>query len=125
MSGVRGEAASDLSLCLSAAGISWSVLRNYSSASAKEKAKRNGICERTELLEGELGRAGRAAGFPLISVLGHFLRVFPFCVAMKKIFGTVNTCSLGKDVGLPMDLLASLSKFCSILRTWRPTHREL
>ncbi|XP_009892288.1 PREDICTED: DNA-directed RNA polymerase, mitochondrial [Charadrius vociferus] len=32
-------------------GISWSVLRNYSSASAKEKARRNGVCERTELLE--------------------------------------------------------------------------
>ncbi|NXS92783.1 RPOM protein, partial [Jacana jacana] len=36
---------------LSAAGIPWSVLRSYSSASAKEKAKRNGVCERTELLE--------------------------------------------------------------------------
>ncbi|NXF52406.1 RPOM protein, partial [Oceanites oceanicus] len=36
---------------LSAAGIPWSVLRNYSSASAKEKARRNVICERTELLE--------------------------------------------------------------------------
>ncbi|NXU24959.1 RPOM protein, partial [Thalassarche chlororhynchos] len=36
---------------LSAAGIPWSVLRNYSSASAKEKARRNAICERTELLE--------------------------------------------------------------------------
>ncbi|NWW92343.1 RPOM protein, partial [Rhynochetos jubatus] len=32
-------------------GISWSVLRNYSSASAKEKARRNAVCERTELLE--------------------------------------------------------------------------
>ncbi|NXP08808.1 RPOM protein, partial [Thinocorus orbignyianus] len=39
------------SLCLSAAGIPWSVLRSYSSASAKEKAKRNGVCERAELLE--------------------------------------------------------------------------
>ncbi|NWQ85876.1 RPOM protein, partial [Burhinus bistriatus] len=39
------------SLCLSAAGIPWSVLRNYSSASTKEKARRDGICERTELLE--------------------------------------------------------------------------
>ncbi|NXW07556.1 RPOM protein, partial [Fregetta grallaria] len=36
---------------LSAAGVPWSVLRNYSSASAKEKARRNVICERTELLE--------------------------------------------------------------------------
>ncbi|NXH68126.1 RPOM protein, partial [Hydrobates tethys] len=36
---------------LSAAGIPWSVLRNYSSASAKEKVRRNAICERTELLE--------------------------------------------------------------------------
>ncbi|XP_065508325.1 DNA-directed RNA polymerase, mitochondrial [Caloenas nicobarica] len=36
---------------LRGAGISWSVLRNYSSASAKEKASRNGVCERTELLE--------------------------------------------------------------------------
>ncbi|NXI58912.1 RPOM protein, partial [Chloroceryle aenea] len=32
-------------------GIPWSVLRNYSSASAKEKATRNAVCERTELLE--------------------------------------------------------------------------
>ncbi|XP_009978614.1 PREDICTED: DNA-directed RNA polymerase, mitochondrial, partial [Tauraco erythrolophus] len=31
--------------------ISWSVLRNYSSASAKEKAGRSPVCERTELLE--------------------------------------------------------------------------
>ncbi|XP_010146564.1 PREDICTED: DNA-directed RNA polymerase, mitochondrial-like, partial [Eurypyga helias] len=30
--------------------VSWSVLRNYS-ASAKEKARRNAICERTQLLE--------------------------------------------------------------------------
>ncbi|NXG69067.1 RPOM protein, partial [Baryphthengus martii] len=36
---------------LSAAGIPWSVLRSYSSASAKEKATRNAACERTELLE--------------------------------------------------------------------------
>ncbi|NWH48693.1 RPOM protein, partial [Fregata magnificens] len=36
---------------LSAAGIPWSVLRNYSSASAKEKARRNATCERMELLE--------------------------------------------------------------------------
>ncbi|NXT38235.1 RPOM protein, partial [Pelecanoides urinatrix] len=36
---------------LRGAGIPWSVLRNYSSASAKEKARRNAICERTELLE--------------------------------------------------------------------------
>ncbi|NXD70737.1 RPOM protein, partial [Eolophus roseicapillus] len=32
-------------------GIPWSILRSYSSASAKEKAKRNATCERTELLE--------------------------------------------------------------------------
>ncbi|NXG52762.1 RPOM protein, partial [Psilopogon haemacephalus] len=36
---------------LSSAGIPWSVLRNYSSASAKEKARTNGTCERAELLE--------------------------------------------------------------------------
>ncbi|NXK29517.1 RPOM protein, partial [Arenaria interpres] len=36
---------------LSTGGIPWSVLRSYSSASAKEKAQRNGVCERTELLE--------------------------------------------------------------------------
>ncbi|KAM6041424.1 DNA-directed RNA polymerase, mitochondrial isoform 2-T2 [Chlamydotis macqueenii] len=35
---------------LRGAGIPWSVLRSYSSASAKEKA-RNAVCERTELLE--------------------------------------------------------------------------
>ncbi|NXK53590.1 RPOM protein, partial [Chauna torquata] len=35
-------------------GIPWSVLRSYSSASAKEKARRNAICERTELLEAVL-----------------------------------------------------------------------
>ncbi|NXO02392.1 RPOM protein, partial [Rhinopomastus cyanomelas] len=32
-------------------GIPWSVLRSYFSASAKEEAVRNGVCERTELLE--------------------------------------------------------------------------
>ncbi|NWI54063.1 RPOM protein, partial [Calyptomena viridis] len=32
-------------------GISWSVLRSYSSASAKEKVNTNGTCERTELLK--------------------------------------------------------------------------
>ncbi|XP_075300334.1 DNA-directed RNA polymerase, mitochondrial isoform X2 [Opisthocomus hoazin] len=32
-------------------GIPWSVLRTYSSASPKEKAARNAVCERTELLE--------------------------------------------------------------------------
>ncbi|XP_068012301.1 DNA-directed RNA polymerase, mitochondrial [Melanerpes formicivorus] len=36
---------------LRGAGIPWSVLRSYSSASAKERARRNGLCERTELLE--------------------------------------------------------------------------
>ncbi|XP_074784111.1 DNA-directed RNA polymerase, mitochondrial isoform X2 [Athene noctua] len=36
---------------LRGAGIPWSVLRNYSSASAKEKARRSAVCERTELLE--------------------------------------------------------------------------
>ncbi|KAM8986856.1 DNA-directed RNA polymerase, mitochondrial [Ara ararauna] len=36
---------------LRGAGIPWSILRSYSSASAKEKAKRNGPCERMELLE--------------------------------------------------------------------------
>ncbi|KAM6039800.1 DNA-directed RNA polymerase, mitochondrial isoform 2-T2 [Theristicus caerulescens] len=36
---------------LRGAGIPWSVLRSYSSTSAKEKARRNAICERTELLE--------------------------------------------------------------------------
>ncbi|NXD85898.1 RPOM protein, partial [Halcyon senegalensis] len=35
-------------------GIPWSVLRTYSSASAKEKATRNAVCERTELLEAVL-----------------------------------------------------------------------
>ncbi|KAM9174522.1 DNA-directed RNA polymerase, mitochondrial isoform 3-T3 [Mergus octosetaceus] len=34
-----------------AAGIPWSVLRTYSSISTKEKARRNAVCERTELLE--------------------------------------------------------------------------
>ncbi|NXH17218.1 RPOM protein, partial [Bucco capensis] len=36
---------------LRGAGIPWSVLRNYSSASAKEQASRGAVCERTELLE--------------------------------------------------------------------------
>ncbi|NXF38379.1 RPOM protein, partial [Nyctibius bracteatus] len=36
---------------LCAAGIPWSVLRSYSSASTKEEARRNAVCERTELLE--------------------------------------------------------------------------
>ncbi|NXI65797.1 RPOM protein, partial [Anseranas semipalmata] len=42
---------SPLSLHLFAAGIPWSVLRSYSSASAKEKERRNAVCERTELME--------------------------------------------------------------------------
>lgn len=67
------------------------------------------------------GGLGELQGFPLFSVLGGFLGVFPSCVPLKKIFGTGNTCSLGKDVGLPMDLLVSLSKFCPVLRSWRPT----
>ncbi|NXT30267.1 RPOM protein, partial [Syrrhaptes paradoxus] len=50
LEGLRPSLTSPFS-CLSAAGISWSVLRNYSSASAKEKATGNGTCERTELLE--------------------------------------------------------------------------
>ena len=66
------------------------------------------------------GGLGEMQGFPLFRVLGGF-PVFPFWVAIKKIFGTVNTCSLGKDVEFPVDLLASLSKFCPVLRTWRPT----
>ncbi|NWS18910.1 RPOM protein, partial [Pachyramphus minor] len=37
--------------CFSSAGVPWSVLRSYSSASAKQKANRNSTCERTELLE--------------------------------------------------------------------------
>ncbi|NWU84746.1 RPOM protein, partial [Onychorhynchus coronatus] len=37
--------------CFSAAGVPWSVLRSYSSTSAKEKANRSSTCERTELLE--------------------------------------------------------------------------
>lgn len=41
------------SLRSSVAGIPWRIFRGYSSASTKEKANRNGICERTELLEGE------------------------------------------------------------------------
>ncbi|NXT85379.1 RPOM protein, partial [Zapornia atra] len=32
-------------------GLPWSVLRSYSSASAKEQARRAAVCERTELLE--------------------------------------------------------------------------
>ncbi|NXB56878.1 RPOM protein, partial [Struthidea cinerea] len=32
-------------------GIPWRIFRSYSSASTKEKANRNGTCERTELLE--------------------------------------------------------------------------
>ncbi|XP_030322045.1 DNA-directed RNA polymerase, mitochondrial [Calypte anna] len=36
---------------LGGGGVPWSVLRNYSSASTKEKARRNAVCERAELLE--------------------------------------------------------------------------
>lgn len=67
------------------------------------------------------GGLGELQGFPLFGVLGVFLGVFPFYVAIRKLFGTGNTCRLGKDVGLPMDLLASLSKFCPMLTIWRPT----
>ena len=57
------------------------------------------------------GHPGELQGFPLFGVLRGFLELFPFCVALKKTLGTGNTGSLGKDVGLPMGLLASLSKF--------------
>lgn len=100
VSGARGEASSDLRIFVSfcTTGIPWSVLRSYSSASTKEKARSN-VCERTELLEGESGRAWRAAGVPLFSVLGGFLGFFPFCAASEKMFGTGRTCSLGKAMG--------------------------
>ncbi|NXM71945.1 RPOM protein, partial [Serilophus lunatus] len=43
-------------------GIPWSVLRSYSSASAKEKANTNGTCERTELLKVLKARAKQLQG---------------------------------------------------------------
>uniref|UniRef100_A0A803VEN1 DNA-directed RNA polymerase n=1 Tax=Ficedula albicollis TaxID=59894 RepID=A0A803VEN1_FICAL len=43
-------------------GIAWRIFRSYSSASTKEKANRNGICERTELLEVLKARAKQLQG---------------------------------------------------------------
>ncbi|NXO73648.1 RPOM protein, partial [Phainopepla nitens] len=46
----------------SSAGIPWRIFRSYSSASTKEKANRNGTCERTELLEVLKARAKQLQG---------------------------------------------------------------
>ncbi|XP_030919155.1 DNA-directed RNA polymerase, mitochondrial isoform X4 [Geospiza fortis] len=43
-------------------GIPWRIFRSYSSASTKEKANRNGPCERTELLEVLKARAKQLQG---------------------------------------------------------------
>ncbi|NXU37685.1 RPOM protein, partial [Drymodes brunneopygia] len=43
-------------------GIAWRIFRSYSSASTKEKANRNGTCERTELLEVLKARAKQLQG---------------------------------------------------------------
>ncbi|NWT21921.1 RPOM protein, partial [Cardinalis cardinalis] len=43
-------------------GIPWRIFRSYSSASTKEKANRNGSCERTELLEVLKARAKQLQG---------------------------------------------------------------
>ncbi|XP_053821889.1 DNA-directed RNA polymerase, mitochondrial [Vidua chalybeata] len=43
-------------------GIPWRIFRSYSSASTKEKANRNGTCERTELLEVLKARAKQLQG---------------------------------------------------------------
>ncbi|NXR49090.1 RPOM protein, partial [Hippolais icterina] len=43
-------------------GIQWRIFRSYSSASTKEKANRNGTCERTELLEVLKARAKQLQG---------------------------------------------------------------
>lgn len=82
-----------------AAGIPWSVLRTYSSVSAKEKARKNVVCERTELLEGKWG--GELQRCPSFGGLGAFIGAFPFRVAIRKRFGTGNAHSLLKDVGFP------------------------
>ncbi|NWV14859.1 RPOM protein, partial [Ptilonorhynchus violaceus] len=47
---------------LRAPGIPWRIFRSYSSASAKEKANRNGTCERMELLEVLKARAKQLQG---------------------------------------------------------------
>ncbi|NXW41985.1 RPOM protein, partial [Nyctiprogne leucopyga] len=51
-------------------GIPWSVLRSYTSASAKEKARRAAVCERTELLEVLKARAKQlqASSVPEVTV---------------------------------------------------------
>ncbi|NXK96431.1 RPOM protein, partial [Formicarius rufipectus] len=63
-SALRGEASSDPATPprFSAAGIPWSVLRSYSSASTKEKASRDGTHERIELLKVLKARAKQLQG---------------------------------------------------------------
>ncbi|NXF76846.1 RPOM protein, partial [Sclerurus mexicanus] len=58
-------------------GIPWSVLRSYSSASAKEKASRNGTCERTELLKVLKARAKQLQGSNIPEVTVNKAEVAP------------------------------------------------
>ncbi|NXF11979.1 RPOM protein, partial [Smithornis capensis] len=51
-------------------GIPWSVLRSYSSASAKEKVNTNGSCERTELLKVLKARAKQLQSSDIPEVTG-------------------------------------------------------
>ncbi|NXJ02685.1 RPOM protein, partial [Psophia crepitans] len=58
-------------------GISWSVLRNYSSASAKEKARRTAVCERTELLEVLKARAKQLQASNVPEVMANKVELAP------------------------------------------------
>ncbi|NXE95282.1 RPOM protein, partial [Menura novaehollandiae] len=58
-------------------GIPWRVFRSYSSASAKEKANRNGTCERTELLEVLKARAKQLQGSNLTEVTVNKVELAP------------------------------------------------
>ncbi|NWV72415.1 RPOM protein, partial [Malurus elegans] len=50
-------------------GIPWKIFRSYTSASAREKANRNGACERTELLEVLKARAKQLQGSNIPEVM--------------------------------------------------------
>ncbi|NXC31356.1 RPOM protein, partial [Campylorhamphus procurvoides] len=58
-------------------GIPWSVLRSYSSVSAKEKASNNSTCERTELLKVLKARAKQLQGSNIPEVTVNKAEVAP------------------------------------------------
>ncbi|NXI38007.1 RPOM protein, partial [Galbula dea] len=62
---------------LRGAGVPWSVLRSYSSASAKEQASRNAVCERMELLEVLKARVKQLQASNVPEVMVHKMELAP------------------------------------------------